>query len=245
MPLALSRDLGGPQALKQHASALGATLLLCWELIRRGPCSKGIRDPVLLSSPRRHSPSPHQADPHPHPSPSPGRCRERPSCACVRPTWRVAAARGGVRSCYACCSHAPRCWRAMCDAPAPLTLPPPLTLLPPSPGYRAPLAYLTLLPPPLPRHPHPPHLPTTTTTPPQGARGPVRAAAQAVLPPARAAARGRRHSTAAAADRPRCATASLGGADPHPHRSPLTAHPNPNPNPNPNPGPHPNPHPDH
>ena len=42
MPLALSRDLGGPQALKQHASALGATLLLCWELIRRGPCSKGV-----------------------------------------------------------------------------------------------------------------------------------------------------------------------------------------------------------
>ena len=41
MPLALSRDLSGPQALKQHASALGATLLLCWELIRRGPCSKG------------------------------------------------------------------------------------------------------------------------------------------------------------------------------------------------------------
>ena len=42
MPLALSRDLGGPQALKQHASALGATLLLCWELIRRGACSKGM-----------------------------------------------------------------------------------------------------------------------------------------------------------------------------------------------------------
>ena len=42
MPLALSRDLSGPQALKQHASALGATLLLCWELIRRGPCSKGM-----------------------------------------------------------------------------------------------------------------------------------------------------------------------------------------------------------
>ena len=34
MPLALSRDLSGPQALQQHASALGATLLLCWELIR-------------------------------------------------------------------------------------------------------------------------------------------------------------------------------------------------------------------
>ena len=37
MPLALSRDLSGPQALKQHASPLGSTLLLCWELIRCSP----------------------------------------------------------------------------------------------------------------------------------------------------------------------------------------------------------------
>ena len=34
VPSVLSSSLSGPQAMRRHASALGATLLLCWELIR-------------------------------------------------------------------------------------------------------------------------------------------------------------------------------------------------------------------